>query len=220
LYRLYRRPEPGGAVVRLMRIKGELTMIRAALIAVAAIAATVAATEAAAQSGAPVRKLAVTPTGTWTVVRAGEQKISHCVMGVRSDAANPQSGKPQFMISADDQFVLLRVRAAEWAFSGARDITVTLGTVTLGTVTLGTAESAERQPAAAVRGQDMIDIAFGPEPERMMELAASAYLDIRAEGTVVRLPLKGLAEALPAYRECLASVGLPAKPQVHAVAVR
>jgi hypothetical protein len=215
LYRLYRRPEPGGAVVRLMRIKGELTMIRAALIAVAAIAATVAATEAAAQSGAPVRKLAVTPTGTWTVVRAGEQKISHCVMGVPSDAANPQPGKPQFMISADDQFVLLRVRAAEWAFSGARDITVTLGTVTL-----GTAESAERQPAAAVRGQDMIDIAFGPEPERMMELAASAYLDIRAEGTVVRLPLKGLAEALPAYRECLASVGLPAKPQVHAVAVR
>ena len=190
-------------------------MIRAALIAVAAIAATVAATEVAAQSGAPVRKLAVTPTESWTVVRAGEQKISHCVMGVRSDAANPQSGKPQFMISADDQFVLLRVRAAEWSFSGARDITVTLGTVTL-----ATAESAERQPAAAVRGQDMIDIAFGPEPERMMELAASAYLDIRAEGTVVRLPLKGLAEALPAYRECLASVGLPAKPQVHAVAVR
>ena len=190
-------------------------MIRAALIAVAAIAATVAATEAAAQSGAPVRKLGVAPTGTWTVVRAGEQKISHCVMGVRSDAANPQPGKPQFMISADDQFVLLRVRAAEWSFSGARDITVTLGTVTL-----GTAESAERQPAAAVRGQDLIDIAFGTEPERMTELAASAYLDIRTEGTAVRLPLKGLAEALPAYRDCLASIGLPAKPQVHVVAVR
>ena len=185
-------------------------MIRAALIAVAAIAATVAATEVAAQSAAPVRKLGVAPTGAWTVVRAGEQKISHCVMGVRSDAANPQPGKPQFMISADDQFVLLRVRAAEWAFSGARDITVTLAT----------AESAEHQPAAAVRGRDMIDIAFGTEPERMTELAASTYLDIRIEGRAVRLPLKGLAEALPAYRDCRASIGLPTKPQVQVVAVR
>jgi hypothetical protein len=198
-----------------MRIKGELTMIRAALIAVAAIAATVAATEAAAQSGAPVRKLGLTTAESWTVIRAGEQKISHCVMGVRSDAANPQPGKPQFMISADDQFVLLRVRATEWAFSGAHDITVTLGTVTP-----TTAETAEHQPAAAVRGNDMIDIAFGTEPERMTELAASTYLDIRAEGTVVRLPLKGLAEALPAYRDCLASIGLPTKPQVRVVAVR
>src|SRR6476660_5652776 len=118
-------------------------MIRAALIAFAAIAATVAATELAAQSGAPVRKLGVAPAGAWTVVRAGEQKISHCMMGLRSDAANPQPGKPQFMISADDQFVLLRVRAAEWTFSGARDIAVTLAA----------GENAERQPAAAVRGK-------------------------------------------------------------------
>jgi hypothetical protein len=185
-------------------------MIRAALIAIAAIAATVAATEVAAQSGAPVRKLGATATGTWTVVRAGEQKISHCVMGIRSDAANPQPGKPQFMISADDQFVLLRVRAAEWSFSGARDIAVTLVTT----------DSAERQPAAAVRGKDMIDIAFGIEPERMSELAASAYLDIRTEGAVVRVPLAGLADALPAYRGCLASLGQPISSEVHAVAVR
>ena len=193
-----------------MHIKGELTMIRAALIAVAAIAATVAATEVAAQSSAPVRKLGVAPAGAWTVVRAGEHKISHCAMGVRSDAANPQPGKPQFMISADDQFVLLRVRAAEWSFSGARDITVTFAT----------AKGAERQPAAAVRGEDMIDIAFGIEPERMAELAASAYLDIRTEGLAVRLPLQGLTEVLPAYRDCLASIGQPTNPQVHVVAVR
>lgn len=185
-------------------------MIRAALIAIAAIAATVAATEVAAQSGAPVRKLGVAPTGAWTVVRAGEQKVSHCVVGLRSDAANPQPGKPQFMISADDQFVLLRVRAAEWSFSGARDIAVTLVT----------AESAERQPAAAVRGKDMIDIAFGGEPERITELTASTHLDIRAEGTTVRLPLNGLVEVLPAYRNCLASIGQPANPAVHSVAAR
>ena len=185
-------------------------MIRATLIAIAAITATVAATEVSAQSGAPVRKLTATSAETWTVVRAGEKTISHCVMGLRSDAANPQPGKPQFMISADDQFVLLRVRAAEWSFSGARDIAVTLAT----------AESAERQPAAAVRGKDVIDIAFGIEPERMMELAAAPYLDIRTEGTAVRLPLAGLAEVYPAYRDCLAGIGQPAKPQVHSVAAR
>jgi hypothetical protein len=114
------------------------------------------------------------------------------------------------MISADDQFVLLRVRAAEWSFSGARDLAVTAVT----------ADGTERQPAAAVRGNDMIDIAFGTEPERMVELASQPYLEIRTEGTAVRLPLKGLVEVLPAYRGCLASVGQPVKPEVHAVAAR
>ena len=115
------------------------------------------------------------------MVRAGEETISHCMMGIRSDAANPQPGKPQFMISADDQFAVLRVRAAEWSFSGARDIAVTLVT----------ADGAEREPAAAVHGKDLIDIAFGPAPEHMAELAASSHLEIRTEGTAVRLPLGG-----------------------------
>jgi hypothetical protein len=185
-------------------------MIRTVLVALAAIAATVIATEAAAQAGAPVRRMNVSPEGTWSVIRAGEATISHCMIGVRSDAANPQPGKPQFMISADDQFAVLRVRAAEWSFSSARDIAVTLVT----------ADGTERAPAAAVRGKDMIDIAFGPAAERMAELVASSHIEIRAEGTVVRLPLGGLALALPAFRACLASIGQPARtasqPQIHA----
>ena len=185
-------------------------MIRTALIAFAAIAATVAASEVAAQSGAPVRKLGLAPAGAWTVVRAGEQKISHCAMGLRSDAANPQPGKPQLMISADHQFVLLRVRAAEWSFSGARDIAVTLATP----------DGAERQPAAAVRGNDMIDIALGVEPERIAELAASPHLDIRTEDATVRLPLNGLVDVLPAYRDCLARIGQPVRSGIYAVAAR
>jgi hypothetical protein len=128
------------------------------------------------------------------------------MIGVRSDAANPQPGKPQFMISADDQFAVLRVRAAEWSFSGARDIAVTLAT----------AGGVERTPAAAVRGKDMIDIAFVPAAERMAELAASDDLEIRTEGTVIRLPLGGLATVLPVFRACLASIGQPAQPQIHA----
>jgi hypothetical protein len=181
-------------------------MIRTVLTALAANAATVIATEAAAQAGSPVRRLSVTPEGTWSVVRAGQATISHCMIGVRSDAANPQPGKPQFMISADDQFAVLRVRAAEWSFSGARDIAVTLVT----------ADGTERTPAAAVRGRDLIDIAFGTAAEHMTELAASSHLEIRTEGTVVRLPLGGLATALPAFRACLASIGQPPKPQIHA----
>jgi len=189
-------------------------MIRAALIAIAAIAATVAATEVAAQSAAPVRKLSATPAGTsagtWISVHGGEREVIDCKIGPRSDAVNPQSGKPQFMIHADNEFVLLRVRAAEWSFSGARDIAVTLVT----------ADGAERQPAAAVHGQDLIDIAFGTDAKSVAELAAQAYLEIRTEGAAVRLPLEGIAGALPAYQACLASLGTPIKPQVHAAAAR
>jgi hypothetical protein len=181
-------------------------MIRTVLTALAAIAATVIATEAAAQAGSPVRRLNVSPEGTWSVVRAGEATVSHCMIGMRSDAANPQPGKPQFMISADDQFAVLRVRAADWSFASARDIAVTLVT----------ADGTERTPAAAVRGKDLIDIAFGPAAERMAELAASDHLEIRTEGTVVRLPLGGLAAALPAFRDCLARLGQPVKPHIHA----
>ena len=185
-------------------------MIRAALIAVAAIAATVAATEVAAQSAAPVRKLSVTPAGTWMTLRGGESEVTDCKIGPRSAATNPQPGQPQFLIAADSEFVLLRVRAAEWSFSGGRDIAVTLVT----------ADGAERQPAAAVHGQDLIDIAFGTDARGVAELAAQAYLEVRTEGTAVRLPLAGIAQALPAYRACLASLGMPIQPKVHAVAAR
>jgi hypothetical protein len=189
-----------------MRIKGDLTMIRTVLVALAAIAATVVATEAAAQAGSPVRRLDAVPEGHWTVVRAGGETVSHCMMGIRSDAANPQPGEPQFMISADDQFAVLRVRAAEWSFAGSRDIAVTLVA----------ADGAERQPAAAVHGKDLIDIAFDAAPERMAELAGSSHLEIRTEGTAVRLPLSGVSAVLPAFRHCLASIGQPAERQIHA----
>ncbi len=185
-------------------------MIRTALITVAAIAATVAATEVAAQSGAPVRTITVAPAGTWIAVRGGEREVSHCIIGLRSDAPDPAPGKPQFMIAADRDLVLLRVRAAEWSFPGARDIAVTLTK----------ADGAEQVPAAAARGKDMIDIALGTDAQKVTELAAQAHLDIRTEGTTVRLTLDGIAEVLPAYRACVAGIGAPIKPQVHAVAAR
>jgi hypothetical protein len=184
-------------------------MIRTVLLAVAAITATVAATEVAAQSGTPVRKLDI-PSGTWIAVRGGEQHVSHCIIGPRSEVSNPQPGKPQFMIAADRELVLLRVRAADWSFSGARDIVVTLVT----------GDGAEFKPAAAVRGRDLIDIDLGTDARKVMEFAAQTYVETRTEGTIVRLSLNGVAEVLPAYRACVASIGNPIKPEFRIVAVQ
>jgi hypothetical protein len=202
LYRLYRGVEPARDGTRLTVSKGELTMFRTVI--AAAVIVTIALTaETAAQSAAPIRKLSVPAASQWTVIRAGQRTVSHCVLGLRSDAAAPSPGRPQFMFTADGEFAILRVRAAEWSFSGGREITVSLATTS----------GNERQPAAAVRGADLIDIAFGTEPERLKELAAASHLDIRTEGTSVRLPLGGLKEVLPAYRDCLASIGQPMAEQ-------
>jgi hypothetical protein len=178
-------------------------MIRTALFAFAAIASVTSAT---AQPAGPVRGLHMAPAGEWAVLRMGQDKVSQCVIGLRSDAAAPSPGQPQFMISADDQFAILRVRAAEWSFSGGRDIAVTLVP----------ANGGEQQPAAAVRGRDLIDIALGAGAN-IGQLAKSDHLDIRTEGTDVRLPLKGLRDVLPAYRDCLAGLG---KPEIHASLAR
>jgi hypothetical protein len=181
-------------------------MIRTALIAASAIFAAIAATSATAEPVLPVHKANLTAPGHWAVVRVGEQKVTHCMVGVRSDAAAPQPGQPQFVITADNEFAILRVRAAEWSFSGSRRIAVTLAAGT-GMV---------REPVAVVHGADLIDIALGAEAQRMNELAAAGNLEIRAEGTVVSLPLRGLAGVLPAYRDCLSSIGQPVKNQMQA----
>ena len=166
-------------------------MFRTVLTAFAAIAAVAAASSAAAQGASPVRTLG---KSQWEVVKSGQGTISHCVMGVRSDASAPAAGKPQFMITADKDFAILRVRAAEWTFDAARSIDVTLKTV-----------QGESQPNALVSGRDLIDIAFGSESE----LAGAGHIDIKTEGSTVRLSLAGIADALPAYHDCLANIGKP-----------
>jgi hypothetical protein len=170
-------------------------MIRSALIAFSVIASV---TAALGQPLGPVRTLTTTLPGQWAVVQIGQDKAGQCVVGLRSDAAAPAPGQPQFMISADQGFAILRVRAAEWSFPGGRDIAVTLATD----------EGSQRTPAAVVRGRDLIDISLGVGPD-LGTLARSGHLVISAEGTDVRLPLKGLAEVLPAYRDCLAGLGTP-----------
>jgi len=170
-------------------------MMRSALIAFSVIASV---TTVSAQPIGPVRTLTTTPAGQWAVVQLGQDKAAQCVMGLRSDAAAPALGQPQFMISADQGFAILRVRAAEWSFPGGRDIAVTLATD----------DGSQSTPAAVVRGKDLIDISLGASPD-LGALARSGHLAISAEGTEVSLPLEGLAEVLPAYRDCLAGLGTP-----------
>ncbi|MBM3530903.1 MAG: hypothetical protein FJX62_22730 [Alphaproteobacteria bacterium] len=169
-------------------------MFRTVLIA---IAATAAIGPAVAQPAAPVRSLTV-QIGSWAVAPVGDRTVSHCVMGLRSEAADPAPGKPQFMVSADREFAILHARAAEWTFNSSRDVVVTLA-----------ASDGEHKPQARVLGADRIDIALSNDPARLTELAAAGDLEIHAEGKAVRLPLGGLSAVLPAYRECLASVGKP-----------
>jgi hypothetical protein len=182
-------------------------MIRTIILAASAILATALITQATAQPAATVHKASFTSVPDWSVVRAGQPTVSHCIMGLRSNAAAPSDGSPQLMFIADRSFAILRVRAAEWSFSGSRDIVLTLVTST-GSV---------RQPAAVVRGADLVDIAFGAEPGDIDELATSSQLEIQTEGTTVYLPLTGLTEVLPAFRLCLASIGEPkADGDLHA----
>jgi hypothetical protein len=170
-------------------------MIRSALIA---FALTASVTAASAQPVAPVRTLTTTLPGQWAVVQIGQDKAAQCAMGLRSDAAAPAPGHPQFMISADQGFAILRVRAAEWSFPNGRDIAVTLVTK----------DGGESAPAAVARGKDLIDISLGASPD-LRALAKAGDLAVRAEGTEIQLPLKGLADVLPAYQDCLAGLGTP-----------
>src|SRR5262249_11619821 len=78
-------------------------------------------------------------------------------------------------------------------------------------VTLVTAEGGEWRPLAATGGPDLADIQFGKDRAAIASLLASPYLDVRTEEATVRLALDGLAAVMPAYDECMANIGKPAK---------
>ncbi len=177
-------------------------MIRATLLAVVALAVTAVSTTATAQSPAPWRKLASTATGGYEVAWIGnDEKVNHCALGYRGHDFTPRPGKPQFMLTAERNVVILRVWSTEWKFDAPRPIAVTLVT----------ADGQERKPLAKVHGPHLVDIMFGTEPERMAELIASGRLEVRTEAATVRIALRGLAGAMPAFNQCMAAIGKPAK---------
>ena len=78
-------------------------------------------------------------------------------------------------------------------------------------VTAITAEGVESKPLAATGGPDLADVRFSAEPTERDALLSTKHLDIRTEDATVRLSFEGLDEAQPAFKQCLANIGSPAK---------
>lgn len=74
-----------------------------------------------------------------------------------------------------------------------------------------TADGIESKPLAAAGGPDLADIRFGAEAKERDALLATKHLDIRMEDSTVRLSFAGLEAAKPAFDQCVANIGSPAK---------
>lgn len=185
-------------------------MFRPFLIALLAVSAATVSTFAAPAPKLPngpaeaqsFRTLASATVAPWQVMWIGnDEKVNHCVLSRGTRAADPVAGEPKFVFLADRQWIILRVRAAEYAFTEKKALSVTLVT----------AEGGERRPLAATGGPDLADIQFGKDRAAIASLLASPYLDVRTDEATVRLALDGLAAVMPAYDECMANIGKPAK---------
>ena len=66
-------------------------------------------------------------------------------------------------------------------------------------------------PIAATGGPDLADIRFSAERRELDALLATKHLDIRTDGSTVRLSFAGLTEAKADFDQCMANIGSPAK---------
>jgi hypothetical protein len=64
---------------------------------------------------------------------------------------------------------------------------------------------------AATGGPDLADIRFSAEPKDIDALLAARHLDVRLDGSTVRLSFSGLAAAKADFDACMANIGSPAK---------
>ena len=180
-----------------------IAIVALALSATAALAASPGAPRPANAPAAaqPFRTLASTTVEPWQVAWIGnDEKVNHCALLRGTGASDPLPGEPKFLFVADREWVILRVRAVEYQFTDKKPLSLTL------TTAIG-----ERQPLATTGGPDLADIRFGKDRADMAALLASPHLDVRMDGVTVRLPLDGLAAAMPAYNDCMAHIGKPAK---------
>ncbi|HEX6103649.1 MAG TPA: hypothetical protein VF031_11430, partial [Alphaproteobacteria bacterium] len=140
----------------------------------------------------------------WEVAWIGnDKKVNHCMLQ-RGELlmADPKPGAPSFVIVADREHTILRVRATDYRFTGKRMLAVTLVT----------ADGAERTPlGAAATGPDLVDMELGKDRALLDRLAESGHVEVRLKGGTVRLPLDRLSEALAPYDRCMADIGKPAK---------
>lgn len=171
---------------------------------IALVASTIhvqASTPASPQAQQPFRKLEYSRGGPWEVAAIGnDAKVNHCALTRGTASAEPKQSEPKFTMVVDKEFLILRLRAAEYKFTETKALAVTAIT----------AEGAESRPLAATAGPDLADIRFSGEPKERDTLLATKYLDIRTEDATVRLSFAGLDEVQPAFKQCLANIGSPA----------
>ena len=150
----------------------------------------------------PFRKLEFSRIGGWEVAAIGnDEKVNHCALTRGTSSAELKPGEPKFTMIADTKWLILRVRAADYRFSEKKALAVTAIT----------ADGIESKPLAATGGPDLADIRFGADVKERDALLATKHLDIRMEDSTVRLSFAGLEAAKPAFDQCMANIGSPAK---------
>jgi hypothetical protein len=148
------------------------------------------------------RKLEYSRIGPWEVAAIGnDEKVNHCALTRGTSTAELKPGEPKFLMIVDRTWMILRVRDASYRFTEKKGLPVTVTT----------AEGVESRPPAATGGPDLADIRLSAEPKDIDALLATRYLDVRTEGSNVRLSFAGLAAAKPDFDQCMANIGSPAK---------
>jgi hypothetical protein len=138
----------------------------------------------------------------WQVVFVGtDERVNHCVLVRETKSAKPTSAEPHFALLADQKWVILQVRSADYRFTEKKALKVTLATP----------DGSETAPLASTGGPDTANINFGTTRQDIAALAGSAYLDVRTGEATVRLSLDGLDRIMPAFDRCMANIGSPAK---------
>jgi hypothetical protein len=177
-------------------------LFAAPALALALSVAAQSATPTSPQQPQPFRKLEFSRIGPWEVAAIGnDEKVNHCALTRGTSGAELKPGEPKFTMIVDTKWLILRVRAAEYRFSEKKALSVTAVS----------AEGVESKPFAATGGPDLADIRFGAEPKERDALLATKHLDIRMEDSTVRLSFAGLEAAKPAFDQCMANIGTPAK---------
>ena len=150
----------------------------------------------------PFRKLEYSRIGPWEVAAIGnDEKVNHCALTRGTSSAEPNPGEPKFLMIVDRAWMILRVRDASYKFTEKKALSVTVTT----------AEGTQSQPLAATGGPDLADIRFSAERRELDALLATKHLDIRTDGSTVRLSFAGLTEAKADFDQCMANIGSPAK---------
>jgi hypothetical protein len=128
---------------------------------------------------------------------------NHCALARGTASPDPKQGEPKFLLLVDkgddDPAACAR---AEYKFTRGKRRSPSRRSPRR-------AWRASRSPQPA--GRTSPTSASSAEPTERDALLSTKYLDIRTGDATVRLSFEGLDEARPAFKQCLANIGSPAK---------